>query len=155
MADNPHFKVVTTCDTCGQCCGEACSTFISARGDCYPSCTDSVQFLPSLTLVAGTPVALQSETQKFGEFDPEVADGLEVPMGILQHAVETDTNGRLTNFKSVLVFAPGCGQRVGIIYTSGEFAEAQIAAGDPATIAALLAYPNFAKRIPNGHIRIL
>lgn len=153
---NTHVITGPTCDACGQCCGGTCGrVFLSCRAACYPCCEDSVQFLPNLNLEMATPIAKQKLTGKYGKYDPNATDGLQVPLGITKHPVKTDSNGRLINFVNMLSFVPGCGQYVGVIYTSGEYTEQEIAQGDETLISALLSYPGFAKRIANGYIRIL
>lgn len=150
-----HVIVGETCLNCGTCCGGTCdNVFASCRANCFPCCEDSVQFLPSLDLPQLEIVAKQTSTQKYGKYNPAASDGLEVPLGVLKHPVRTDADGRLVNFQNLLSFVPGCGQYVGVIFTSGEFAESKLANGDLTQVAYALAYPGFAKRIPNGYIRI-
>lgn len=157
MANN-HVLVGSICADCNQCCGGYCADpFASCREACSPCCTASVQFLGSLdNLPALSIVATQTETSKVGLFDPEENDGLEIPVGLLMHPVNTDTSGNITNFRNALVAIPGCGEKTGVVFTSGEFLEAELVAqNSQSLVEAMLAVPNFAKRIAGGYIRIL
>lgn len=149
-----HVTTGPICSACGQCCSNTCGEFISPAGTCYPNCQASLPYLPSLDLAAATIVALQTETQKLGVFDPDAEDGLEFPVGVAMHPVKTDTNGRITNFVNTTAYAPGCGPKTGVIFISGDFPEEMLHNGDTAIIDAMLQIPNFARRLPNGNIRI-
>lgn len=151
-----HAVVGGVCDQCNTCCGGTCGrVFIQPRQTGYKPVTASVLFLGSLDFSAGWPIAQQTSTMKYGKFDPDATDGLEVPIGIAAQAVYTDSNGNLINFKNALTFVGGCGFQTGEIWTAGDFLPADIADGDAEILAALLAFPNFAKRVDNGYIRIL
>jgi hypothetical protein len=154
LENNQHVVAGPGCAACGTCCFNTCGEFISPAGTCYPACQGSFQFLPSLDLAAATIVAKQTETQKLGVYDPDATDGLQYPVGVAIHNVKTDTNGRITNFVNTTAYAPGCGPKVGVIFYSGDFPEEMLHNGDQAIINAMLEIPNFARRLPNGNIRI-
>lgn len=148
----------TACATCGKCCGGACANnFIACRGVCYPCCEEAVLFAANVEIPAGTPVGPNAELY-YDIYDPAVNNGVVEPHGITKHPVKTDDNHKLIQFRPTFALIPGCGLDMGVIYTSGEYAEKQIAAGQDnqaQIVAAILAYPSFAKRVPNGYIRIL
>lgn len=152
--NNQHVQTGAVCENCGQCCGSTCTNFSSCRKACYPCCTESVKFAPNLDLPNLTPVAID-EAGLIGVYDPNGVDSINYAVGLTLHPVETNAQGRIINFRSVLAYVPGCGEFTGVIWTSGEFLERMIAGGDQAIIAALLSQPSFAKRLPNGYIRIL
>lgn len=153
----PHIVVGIPCSNCGECCGGTCIKYKACRQACYPCCTDSVLWQPNLDLPVLYPVAVHSETLKVGAYD--IDDPLlNQAVGLTMHPVFTDANGRMTNYRSVISYIPGCGEFTGVIWTSGEFLESEIAelVDDHETIiSALLSQPAFAKRLPNGYIRIL
>lgn len=151
----PHVLVGTQCENCGQCCGGTCSgKYKACRKACYPCCTESVLWSANLDLPAVYPVAIDPDTQKMSPYDPNSLTH-NYAVGVTMHPVFTDANGRMTNYRSVVSYIPACGEFMGVIWTSGEFLESEIASGDPTIIAALLSQPSFAKRLPNGYIRIL
>lgn len=150
-----HVLVGEQCSNCGQCCGGTCSgKYKACRKACYPCCTESVLWVGGLDLPALYPVAIDPDTQKVGAYDPLSAT-MNYAVGVTIHPVFTDANGRMTNYRSVVSYIPACGEFMGVISTSGEYLESEIAGGDPTVIGALLSQPSFAKRLPNGYIRIL
>lgn len=150
----PHVQVGNTCENCGTCCGGTCVQYASCRKACYPCCTESVQFAPNLELPVLYPVAIDANGFVTA-YLPSGVDPVNYAVGVTLHPVVTNAQGRLVNFRSVISYIPGCGEYTGVIFTSGEFPENRIAGGDQAIIAALLSQPSFAKRLPNGYIRIL
>lgn len=150
----PPVLVGGTCENCGQCCGGTCAgQYKYCRKACYPCCSESVLFGPNLDLPALYPMAKDADG-KYVAYDPN-NPALNYAEGITQHPVRTDANGRLTNYRSLMSFIPACGEFMGALWTSGEFLEAELAGGDALLISALLSQPSFAKRIPNGYVRIL
>lgn len=149
----PQFSVDSNCANCGQCCGGTCVQYKACRQACYPCCTDNVLFQANLDLPVLTPLARDAEG-KYGAYDPN-STVMNYAEAIAMHPIFTDANGRLTNFRSVMSWIPACGEYSGVVWTSGEFLESQIAGGDAFILGALLSQPSFAKRIPNGYIRIL
>jgi hypothetical protein len=107
-----------------------------------------------LDFPALTPLAVSLETGKIGAYDPDDSD-LNIAVGLSQHHVFTDENGRMTNYRSVISYIPGCGEFTDVIWTSGEFLQSEVAGGDSVIIGALLTQPGFAKALPNGYMRIL
>lgn len=151
----PHVLVGQVCDNCGQCCGGTCAgKYKACRKSCYPCCTESVLWAANLDLPALYPVALDDEN-KIQAYNPTGVAPANYAVGLTMHPVVTDANGRMTNYRSVVSYIPACGEFMGVIWTSGEYPESQIADGDPTIIGALLSQPSFAKRLPNGYIRIL
>lgn len=154
---NQHVNVATICSNCNQCCGGFCDDFFaSCREACSPCCNASVKFVGDISLNALAIIAKVEESGLYDLFDPDASDGLQKALGVVMHPVVTDDDGNITNFRSGLYQIPGCGEKTGSVFTSGEFLESLLAEQNSAALVeAMLAVPNFAKRIAGGYIRIL
>lgn len=154
---NSNVVIGTICSDCGQYCGGFCDNpFASCREACSPCCTASVKMAASLDNIPALTIIGRNETTKlYDEFDPDATDGTELAVGLLVHPVTTDADGKVLDFRSASVQITR-GQETALVFTSGEFLESLLVdQNSAALVAAMLAQPNFAKRIAGGYIRIL
>lgn len=159
MADSIYTKPYaagTGCVDCEDCCGQACGDpFRHCRKGCWACCYECGQFFaPNLRLPALYPVGYNA-AGILASYKPSLNNGVTKPIGLTMHVVETDANGVFTNFQILTIYARGCGEKTGCVYTSGEFPREWIANGDVEALNEALSYPGFLNELPGGYVRLM
>ena len=159
MADTTYVKPYIAgsgCVDCTDCCGAACGDpYRHCRGGCWPCCYDcGLGFQPNLRIPALFPVGYDANGL-IAPYKPSLNNGVTKPIGLSMHVVETDANGNMTNFDILNVYAKGCGQKTGCVYTTGEFPKDWIANGDVEALNEALSYPGFMAELPFNYVRLM
>lgn len=126
------------CDTCvNNCCTRPCVDELLCAISCGDCCHIPVLMLPNLDLEAGTILAQQTSTQRFGAFNPLANDGLQVPVGILKYHIQTNDAGDITGrYFGIFGLGLDCGPKYTNMYVSGFFRTQELRGDVASAIAA-------------------